>query len=191
MPFYISSISAEQKEYWTDFSVPPDIGFIDMATLHFLCGYMGFGKTTVARKLAVRYNAVILNDDEFMCELFGRNLPEKQFREAHEKVSQFTWKLAERIICAGGNVIMDRGFWSKQSRADAVHRAKFFCDSLLFHQIECDMETAKKRVLNRTRTDPNALEIDENAFDALAKHYVPISPDEKLDVIYYKNTLPF
>ena len=67
---------------------------------------MGFGKTTVARKLAVQYNAVILNDDEFMCELFGRNLPEKQFREAHEKVSQFTWKLAERIICAGTNVIL-------------------------------------------------------------------------------------
>lgn len=161
-----------------------------MATIHFLCGYMGFGKTTVARKLAVQYNAVILNDDEFMCELFGRNLPEKQFREAHEKVSQFTWKLAERIICAGTNVILDRGFWSKQSRSEAVSRAKYFCDSLLFHQIECDMEVAKERVLNRTLTDPNALIIDENAFDALAKHYEPISPDEKLDVIYYKNTLP-
>ena len=52
------------------------------------------------------------------------------------------------------------------------------------------METAKKRVLNRTLTDQTALEIDENTFDLFAKRYEPISPDENLDVIYYKNTLP-
>ena len=161
-----------------------------MSTVHFLCGYMGFGKSTIARKLAAQYNAVILCDDEFMRELFDRNLPEKQFREVHEKVSEFTWKLGERIVSVGGNVIFDRGFWSRQSRSEAVERAKYFCDSLLFHQIECDMETAKQRVLNRTRTDLSALDIDENAFDALAKYYEPIGPDEKLDVIYYKNTLP-
>lgn len=161
-----------------------------MPTIHFLCGYMGFGKTTIARRLAAQYSAVILNDDEFMRELFGRNLPEEQFRAAHEKVSEFTWKLGERIVSAGGNVIFDRGFWSRQSRRAAIERAKYFCDSLLFHQIECDMETAKKRVLNRTLTDQTALEIDENTFDLFAKRYEPISPDENLDVIYYKNTLP-
>ena len=161
-----------------------------MSTIHFLCGYMGFGKTTIARKLSIQYNAVILNDDEFMCELFGRNLPEKEFRSTHEKITEFTWKLAERIISVGGNVMFDRGFWSRQSRQIAMERAKYFCDSLLFHQIECDMEIAKKRVLNRTLTDPTALEIDENTFDIFAKRYEPISPDENLNVIYYNNTLP-
>jgi len=161
-----------------------------MPTVHFLCGYMGFGKSTIARRLAVQYNAVILNDDEFMRELFGRSLPEEQFRAAHEKVTEFTWRLGERIISIGTNVIFDRGFWSKQSRSAAVERASRFCDSLLFHQIECDMETAKKRVLNRTATDLGALDINENTFDALSRFYEPISPDENLNVIYYKNTLP-
>ncbi len=161
-----------------------------MTTLHLLCGYMGFGKSTIARKLALQYNAVILNDDEFMRELFGRNLPEPQFRQSHKKVSEFTWKLAERILQTGTNVILDRGFWSKQSRAYAVQRARYFCDSILFHQIECDMQTAKNRVLLRTQSDPSALEINENTFDLFSSRYEPISPEEQLDVIYYKNTLP-
>ena len=149
-----------------------------MATVHLLCGYMGFGKSTIARRLAAQYGAVILNDDEFMRELFGRDLPEPEFGAAHDKVS------------AGGNVIFDRGFWSRKSRADAVERIRHFCDSIQFHQIECDMETAKQRVLNRSKTDADALYIDESTFDELARFYEPISPDEKLDVIYYNNTLP-
>lgn len=161
-----------------------------MATVHLLCGYMGFGKSTIARRLAAQYGAVILNDDEFIRELFGRDLPEPEFTAAHDKVTAFTWKLGERIVCAGGNVIFDRGFWSRKSRADAVERIRHFCDSIQFHQIECDMETAKQRVLNRSKTDADALYIDETTFDKLARFYEPIGPDEKLDVIYYNNTLP-
>jgi hypothetical protein len=52
------------------------------------------------------------------------------------------------------------------------------------------METAKKRVLNRTQTNDSALEINENTFDVMAHLYEPIEPDENLNVIYYKNTLP-
>ena len=151
---------------------------------------MGFGKSTIARRLAIHYNAVILNDDEFMRELFGRSLPEEEFRKAHDKVSNFTWRLGERIISAGTNVIFDRGFWSKKSRRDAVERAGIFCDSILFHQIECDMETAKKRVLERTESNEASLAITEETFDRLAHCYEPIGPDENLNVIYYKNTQP-
>lgn len=161
-----------------------------MSTVHFLCGFMGFGKSTVARRLAAQYNAVVLNDDEFICELFGRDLPQNEFDAAHAKVSRFTWKLGERIAGAGGNVIFDCGFWSRASRADAVERMGHFCENIQFHQIECDMETAKQRVLNRSRNDKSALKIDEATFDALAHRYEPIGSDENLNVIYYNNNLP-
>ena len=161
-----------------------------MPTVHFLCGYMGFGKSTIARRLALQYNAVILNDDEFIRRLFGRNLPERQFRQAHDKVTKFTWELGERIVSIGTSVIFDRGFWSRESRKNAVERAEKFCDSILFHQIECDMKTAKQRVLSRTAENEDALEITEATFDLFAERYEPISPDEKLNVIYYRNTLP-
>lgn len=158
-----------------------------MPTVHFLCGFMGFGKTTIARRLAVQYSAVRLNNDDFMRILYGRNLPEEQFRPAKQKVVELTWQLAEQIVAAGSSVIFDSGFWSRQSRLEAYERAKHFCDSIMFHQIECDMETAKQRVLNRTATDETSLFIDENCFDMFASAYEPISPDERYDVIYYRN----
>ena len=161
-----------------------------MPTVHFLCGYMGFGKSTIARKLSLQYNAVILNDDEFIRRLFGRDLPEEEFRLAHKKVTKFTWELGERIVSVGTSVIFDRGFWSKESRKYAVERAEKFCESILFHQIECDMETAKQRVLSRTGNNEEALAITEATFDLFAERYEPISPEENLNVIYYRNTLP-
>lgn len=44
-----------------------------MAILHVMVGYMGFGKSTLAGKLSKERNAIILNHDEFMMILLGRN----------------------------------------------------------------------------------------------------------------------
>ena len=76
-----------------------------MATVHLLCGYMGFGKSTIARRLAAQYGAVILNDDEFIRELFGRDLPEPEFSAAHDKVTAI---FAIRSNSTKSNVIWKR-----------------------------------------------------------------------------------
>ncbi len=160
-----------------------------MATLHLICGYMGFGKTTISRKLGVRYNAVVLNDDEIMIELLGRNPPEEVFRPMEKRIESLTWKLAEKIISSGTSVILDKGFWSRQSRQEALERARIFCHDIQFHQIECDLEVAKRRVLKRNDIDENALEIEENTFNLFLDKYEPLSSDEGLNVLYYNNTL--
>lgn len=153
-----------------------------MASVHLICGFAGTGKTTVARKLAVQINAVRLTPDEMMADLYGRDIPESEYREKREKVDRLVWDLAEQIVCAGGSVILDYGFGSRESRQKAVERIKIFCDNITFHQVECDFETAKRRLRERDEG-----RLDEAAFDALAKAYEPIDADERFDVIYYRN----
>lgn len=153
-----------------------------MASVHLICGFAGTGKTTIARKLAVQMNAVRLTPDELMTDLYGRGISESEYREKREKIDRLIWNLAEQIVCAGGNVILDYGFWSRESRQKAVERAKIFCDSITFHQVECDFETAKRRLRER-----DAGKLDEAAFDALAQKYESIGTDERFDVIYYRN----
>ena len=153
-----------------------------MSSVHLICGFMGTGKTTIARRLAMQMNAVRLTHAEFMADLYGTDIPESEFQAKWDKVDKLIWNLAEQIVCAGGSVILDYGFGSRESRQKAVERAKIFCDSITFHQVECDFETAKKRLRER---DGDAL--DEAAFDALAQKYEPIGTDERLDVIYYRN----
>ena len=85
---------------------------------------MGFGKTTVAKKLEQKYGAVRLTHDEFMVKLYGRNMPYAEFHSNYDKVDEVLWELAAKIIKAGTDVIMDYGFWSHDAREKAYNRAQ-------------------------------------------------------------------
>lgn len=154
-----------------------------MPEVHLTCGYMGFGKTTFAKKLEKELPAVRLTHDDFMYQIFGRDMPEEQFRHYYIQVYELMWQLAEKIVQAGSNVIIDYSPWSKERRKEAYERAIKFCPKVIFDEMVCDLEVAKQRVLHRTETDNTALFIDENCFNKFLDMYEPISDDEGLTVI--------
>ena len=154
-----------------------------MAAIHLICGFMGFGKTTLAKKLEEELPAVRFTHDDFMRELYSRNLPDDQFRVAYKRIDNLIWQLAEKCIKAGANVILDYGFWSKNVRKKVNKRAKEITPDVVFHNVNCDAETAKKRVLNRTENDDKSLLIDENCFDIFWVTFEPVEENEELYVI--------
>ena len=156
-----------------------------MATIHLICGFMGFGKTTFSKQLAQQLPAVCLTHDEFMVDLYGRNLSDSEFHAKYGKVDEVLWKLAEKIIRAGGNVIMDYGFWTKEVRQSVQQRALNITPNIIWHQLVCDIDIAKARVLKRTQENESELFIDEACFNEKLKQYKPITPDEGLRVEYH------
>ena len=157
-----------------------------MAAVHLIVGFMGFGKTTLAKHLEKQLPAVRLTHDEFMAKLYGRNLPEKEFREKYAIVDNLLWNLVRQVISCGTDVILDYGFWSKEARLQALQNTKSISEKVIFHELICDMQIAKNRVLERSNTDNDALKIDEHCFDLFAKEYEPIQEDENLEVIRYR-----
>lgn len=146
---------------------------------------MGFGKTTLAKKLEKELPAVRFTHDDFMCHLYARNLPDNKFRIAYRKVDELIWEMAEKCIKSGSNVILDYGFWSKEVRKKVNKRALSLTPEVIFHHITCDEQIAKQRVLNRSEKDEKSLLITENSFDIFWVTYEPISEDEGLKVITY------
>ena len=138
-----------------------------------MVGFMGFGKTTIAKELEKKLPAVRLTHDEYMVKLYGRNMPYEDFHINYDKVDEVLWDLAQKIIATGTDVIMDYGFWNHEVREKAYNRAKKITENVVFHNIFCDMQTAKQRILKRSAENPDELYIREDEFDTLAKQYQP------------------
>lgn len=153
-------------------------------TIYLMCGFLGFGKTTIAKKLERELPALRLTHDEIMLERYGRT-PDN-FEEKYIDVDKFIRNEAEKAIKQGKNVILDYGFWTREQRNLYYQWGKELTPNIIFYALQCDMEKAKQRVLARTKNNTEELLIDENCFKALLKRYEPISEDEGYPIIYEK-----
>lgn len=157
-----------------------------MTTIHLMCGFIGFGKTTIAKQLEKNIPAVRFNNDDIMLERYGRNPDD--FATKYAAVDAYIRAEAAKCVAEGQDVIMDYGFWSHEKRKKYYEWAKTLTDNVVFHAVNCDLDTAKQRLLERTKTDETALFIDENAFDTLLKNYEPWSVVDKYPVVLHNAT---
>ncbi len=151
-----------------------------MATIHLIQGFMGFGKTTLAKELAKKYNAKHFACDQVVLARYGRN--PQNFEKAYREADDYIWQETAKLIQAGQDVILDYGFWDKETRRKVQEKASKLTPNVLWHQLICDIDIAKQRVLKRTQENPNELFIDENCFNKRLSLYEPITDDEHLNV---------
>jgi len=128
-----------------------------MATLHFVCGKAGSGKTTLARELAARHAAVLFGEDEWL------TLPDAQIDSLADHVRHSKRlraslaPLAVRLLQLGmpivfdfaGNTVGDRA-WVRSifDSANAAH---------VLHYIVASDESCKARLRFRNETKPEGL----------------------------------
>ena len=85
------------------------------------CGKICSGKSTLAKKLRLEYNAVILSVDDITLALFGQDAGDK-LDEYVDKLKEYFFGKSVEIIETGTNVILEWGFWQKSERD---HTRKF------------------------------------------------------------------
>lgn len=142
-----------------------------MPTIHLMVGFIGFGKTTIAKEIESKFSAIRFTHDDIMLERYGRNPDD--FQTKFNIVDDYIRNEAQKYIKMGKDVILDYGFWSHDKRDEYYKWAKGLTKDVVFHVVLCDIKEAKRRVLSRTENDDKALLIDEGIFDALLKQYEP------------------
>ena len=163
-----------------------------MATIHIMHGFIGFGKSTTAKKLAKEYKAVRLATDVINVALFGRNPARDGFGDYWVKIRDLIWDIAKETIENGVNVVIDIGHWRKDERLESWERAKQITPNVIFHAVQCDMSTARERTILRTKNDPTSYEVSDKDFDKNTKWFEPIQDDEAKNykIVYHDNTPP-
>ncbi|MGE7418852.1 AAA family ATPase [Methylobacterium tarhaniae] len=149
-----------------------------MATAHLLYGFLGSGKTTLARDLEQRYQAVRFTPDEWMARLFGENPPADTFPQHAAAILDLMRPVWTRCLTLGIDVVLDYGFWRRAERDQARRLAESCSARALLYKVECPEDEARRRVAARNGRADRSLYIALETFDVLKERLEPLHADE-------------
>ncbi|UPW20390.1 ATP-binding protein [Agarivorans sp. TSD2052] len=87
-----------------------------MAKIYFICGFIGSGKTTYAKKLAKQQPAFRFTIDEWMIPLYGEHMEREVFDARFDTLTALFKASAEELLGLGTSVIFDFGLWGEAER---------------------------------------------------------------------------
>lgn len=123
-----------------------------MATLHLMVGLPGSGKTTEAKRLEQACGAVRLTPDEWQFFLYGHDIGDPEHDARHTKVEALMWDVAQRLLRAGVDVILDFGFWTKSERDAFRRRAHALGAGSTIHYMDVPLEVIWERLAARNQS---------------------------------------
>ena len=158
--------------------------------LIFLCGKMAAGKSTLARHLAERENAVLIEQDQFLDGLYPDEIIDIP---GYAKYASRLNRTLEPHICAllakGISVVLDFPANTKAQRAwfrGIFERGKV-AHELYF--VDAPDALCKSQLKHRSRDlPPGAKWTTDAEFEAVTVYFQPPSQDEGFNVIRHERT---
>jgi predicted kinase len=158
---------------------------VTSAKLIFLCGKMAAGKSTLARELARRENAILLVQDEFLDHLFPGEITDiPGFVEYSSRLKNALMPHVCALLSKGISVVLDfpgnttaQRAWFRElfERANAKHE---------LHFVDASDAVCKSQLKERTKhLPPGTPWTTEAEFDAITGYFRPPSEDEGFHVI--------
>lgn len=122
-------------------------------TLILLCGLPGSGKTTLAKELEVKRNAVRLCADEWIYDFLEDKSDIVEMDRLRNPVEQAMWTLAKRMLVTGATVILENGFWTRAEREAYREAAENLGAEVELYYLKVELEELKRRLTKRNLQD--------------------------------------
>ncbi len=158
--------------------------------LFFFCGKMAAGKSTLAREIARREDAVLVVQDEFLIKLFpGEVVDIPSFVKYSSRLKDALAAHICSLLSKGISVVLDfpgntrtqRAWFRKLfERANADHE---------LHYVDVTDELCKHQLRERSQELAEGSAFTSDAeFDAITKYFQAPSDDENFNVIRHQRT---
>ena len=117
------------------------------AVLHIMQGFIGAGKSTYAKNLALEFGAVHLNPDAWVTE----RIPKEEYMRDWDKyfaaAVEAIWQEAAKHLADGTDVVLDMGFWFRKDRDYAKMIAEKSGAGFKHYYIYAPDEILKQRIV--------------------------------------------
>lgn len=140
-----------------------------VATVHLICGPVGAGKTTLARRIAAEHGALRCSRDEWVMHLLGAG------------------SVCESVLAQQVGVVLDFGFLSVAERKEHRERALRSGASVHLHVVTARPALRWQRVLarNHDRAETFALLVTEPMFQGSESWWRPPTAEERAGAITF------
>jgi len=158
------------------------------AKLMFLCGKMAAGKSTLARELAERENAVLLVQDEFLDSLYPGEITDiPGFVQCSSRLRSALEPHVGALLAKGMSVVLDFPANTKAQRAwfrGIFERANVAHE---LHYVEASDAVCKSQLADRSQNlPPGTPWTTEAEFEAVTAYFQPPSGDEGFTVVRHE-----
>jgi predicted kinase len=158
------------------------------AKLIFFCGKMAAGKSTLARDLANRENAVLLVQDDFLDALFPGEITDIQgFVKYSSRLKNALTPHICALLSQGISIVLDFPGNTKAQRGwfrELIERANVEHE---LHFIDASDALCKSQLRDRSKALPAGSSWTTDAdFEAISAYFQPPSEDEKFHVVLHE-----
>ncbi len=160
--------------------------WVPMATLHFVFGRPGAGKTSLARALAADLPALLFCEDEWLAALGATITTVDEYVAASRRVRSLIAPTATRVLELGTSVVFDFAGNTVRGRAWVRAIALAARADHALHVLDVPVEECRRRLHARNALQPPGLffgHVSDALFDGVLPHIEPPTPDEGLALV--------
>lgn len=156
-------------------------------TLHFFCGKMASGKSTLARTLAQENHAILISEDVWLSQLYSEEINDiSDYIKYSARLKATLSPHIQTLLLQGLSVVLDFPGNTRSQR----HWFRSIFESVgvdhLLHYIIASDELCKQQLKIRSQDLPEGSAFTTEAeFEAITKYFQPPTPEEGFNIKIY------
>lgn len=157
-------------------------------TLHFFCGKMAAGKSTLAKELAKKNNAILLIEDDWLSHLYPEEISDiPEYIRYSVRLQNILSCHIVSLLSHGLSVVLDFPANTKDQRNwfRAIYEQANASHTLHFVDVSDDI--CKRQLKERSKDRPEGSAFTSDAeFDAITKYFQTPLENEGFNIIRYQ-----